>query len=310
MNTYTVGVDVGGTNIKLGIVSSAGKIIAKTRLATKGFGSHKTQFIDALVAAIQKLLKKRNLSLRQVRGIGIGLPGLIDPRQGTIIQLPNIPGWKNVSLVKLLKKKLNVPIYIENDVNLITLAEWKYGAGRGFTDLVCITLGTGVGGGLIFNNGLYRGSGFAAGEIGHMPIEKNGIACPCGGRGCFERYVGNAYLLQKIRKIFRRENMRIQDVFILANRGNKQALMFWKEFGQTLGFGLTGVVNLLNPQAIVIGGGVSNNFKFFAPAVRDVLKKRCMKVQGKMAKILRARFSHDAGILGAHVLVKETKFGS
>ncbi len=305
MSKFTVGVDIGGTNIKLGLVNSSGKIISQTRFETKSFASSKMKLIDALVDSIQTLISKNKLTLKNIQGIGIGLPGLIDPVKGVVKQLPNISGWTNVPLVALLKKKLSVPIFIDNDVNLITLAEWKFGAGRGCRDLLCITLGTGVGGGFIFENKLYRGPGYVAGEIGHMPIKENGIECPCGGRGCFERYVGNAYLTQKFQTIFKNNAMRTQDVYQLAEQGNARALQFWHEVGTTVGQGLIGVINLINPKMVVIGGGVSNNYKFFAPAMKDLIKKRCMKVQGSMVRIVRARFSHQAGILGAHVLVSE-----
>lgn len=305
MSQYTVGVDIGGTNIKLGLVNSSGKIISQTRFETKSFASSKIKLINALTEAIQKILIKNKCSIKNVKGIGIGLPGLIDPVKGVVKDLTNIPGWKNVSIVKMLKAKLHVPVFIENDVNLIALAEWKFGAAKGCRDLLCITLGTGVGGGLIFDNKLYRGPGFVAGEIGHMPIKENGIECPCGGRGCFERYVGNAYLLQRIKAIFKTNQPRTQDIFKLASQGNARAIQFWQEVGTTVGQGLVGVINLLNPKMVVVGGGVSNNYKFFAPALKEIIKKRCMKVQGSMVKIVRARFSHEAGILGAHVLVNE-----
>lgn len=305
MSKHTVGVDIGGTNIKLGLVSPSGKVIFQTRFETRSFASSPPKFITALADSIQKMIVKNKLPLKNIQGVGIGLPGLIDPVKGIVKDLTNIPGWKNVPLVKLLHAKLKLPVYIENDVNLITLAEWKYGAGRGCQDLICITLGTGVGGGLVFDNKLYRGPGFVAGEIGHMPMKEHGVACPCGGKGCFERYAGNAYLLHRIRTIFKNPEMRAQDVFKLAGQGNARAIQFWREVGRTVGEGLIGVINLLNPGMVVIGGGISNNYKFFAPELKRVVKERCMKVQGKMVRIVRGRFNHEAGILGAHVLVNE-----
>jgi glucokinase len=305
MKTYVIGVDVGGTNIKLGLVNPTGRIISKTRLDTKSFGADKTKLIDALVAAIRSLLDKNKIKKQDILGMGIGLPGLIDPQLGIVRQLPNIPGWKDVPLGQLLKNKLKIPIFIENDVKLISLAEWKYGAGRGCSDFICITLGTGIGGGLIFNNKLYTGPGFVAGEIGHIPIKENGIPCPCGGRGCFERYVGNGYLLQKARRIFKDSRICLPDVRIMAERGNKKAIQFWHEVGETLAQGLIGVTNLLNPRMIIIGGGVANNFPRFAPVLRGLVKKHAMKVQGKMVRIVRARFVEGAGILGADVLVRQ-----
>ena len=128
----------------------------------------------------------------------------------------------------IIQTQLKLPVFIDNDVNLVALGEWKLGAGKGYKNLVCITLGTGVGGGLVLNGELYRGEGFVAGEIGHIPLNEQGPACNCGGMGCFERYVGNRILMDKAASIFGKENIRPQDVFALANRGNALAVRFWR----------------------------------------------------------------------------------
>lgn len=307
MSKFTVGVDVGGTNIKLGIVNAAGKIVERSRLETRHLIGHKSELISAVVSAIKSLLSQAKVPLSKVEGVGFGLPGLIDPQRGVVLFLPNIPGWKNVPLRKIINSKLNVPVYLDNDVNVITLAEWQYGAGKGCGDLVCITLGTGVGGGLIFNNALYRGPGFVAGEIGHMPLNEEGPKCNCGGWGCFERYVGNRWLGEEAAAIFQKPGIIFPDIYPAAVRGDKKALEFWSRAGERIGNGLVGVVNLLNPRLIIIGGGVSNNFRFFSPAVKRVIRERAMKVQGKMVQIKRALLGDDAGIIGAHVLVRESR---
>lgn len=301
---YTVGVDVGGTNIKLGLVNPKGEIIDRSYLVTKAFSRDRKKLIHALLGNIHDLIRSNNLFKKEIQGIGLGLPGLINPYRGVINFLPNIPGWRNVPLKKIIEKKIGIKTFLENDVHLITLAEWKWGAGRGYQNLICMTLGTGVGAGLILNNELYRGEGFVAGELGHMPLNETGPKCNCGGHGCFERYVGNTVLFKKAEKIFRKKGMVTQDVFRLASRGNKKAVLFWREVGEQVGNGLVGVVNLLNPRLIIIGGGVSNNFKFFKDALRQTLQKRAMKVQASMVKIVRAQLGDDAGIMGAQVLVK------
>ncbi|HBR14464.1 MAG TPA: hypothetical protein DD723_02840 [Candidatus Omnitrophica bacterium] len=305
MKNLTIGVDVGGTNIKLGLVDSSGKIRDRSFLETKSYSSDKGKLISALADAVLNLLGKNKLTQADVLGVGLGLPGLIDPVRGIVHVLPNIPGWHNVPIKALLEKKTGIPTFIENDVNLITLGEWKFGIGQGCQNLVCITLGTGVGGGLILNNALYRGEGFVAGEIGHMPLNEKGPVCPCGGWGCFERYVGNQTLLAKARKTFKNKNMGIQDVFALANQGHSQALAFWEETATRIGNALVGVVNLLNPRMIIIGGGVANNFKYMGKTIEKIIQQRAMKVQAKMVKIVQARLIDDAGLIGAQVLVQE-----
>jgi glucokinase len=250
------------------------------------------------VANILNLLEAAKIDQKNILGVGIGLPGLIDVKKGIVNTLPNIPGWNKFPLTKVLRKKLRFPVVLGNDVNLMTLGEWKYGAGRGVQNLVCLTLGTGVGGGLVLNNELYRGPGFAAGEIGHMPLNEDGPACKCGGYGCFETYVGNSYLEKKARRIFGRK-VTLEEISGLAREGDRRAIHFWQEFGAHIGNALVGVVNLLNPDRIIIGGGVSN-----CPAF--VFSTRAMRVQSGMVKVIKAQLGNDAPLLGAKVLLEST----
>jgi glucokinase len=171
-----------------------------------------------------------------------------------------------------------------------------------------MTLGTGVGSGLILDNRLYRGEGFAAGEIGHMPPKRNGPKCNCGGSGCFERYVGNTVLLKKARKLFRDKTMTLEQVSLLASRKDPRAVAFWRETAVTIGDALTGVVNLLNPKLIIIGGGVANAHRFLFKTIADTIRARAMSVQGAMFKIKRAELGDDAGLIGARVLVDNPDF--
>jgi len=295
MNKFIIGVDVGGTNVKLGLVNPRGAIIARSRLNTKAFNRDKGQFTDALAGAIKSLIAHKRLKKNQILGVGVGMPGFINPQKGLVLFLPNIPGWHNVPFAGILSKRLGLPVFIDNDVNLITLAEWKKGVGKNIANLVCITLGTGVGSGLILDNRLYRGEDFLAGEIGHIPYRDSE----------FEKYVGNRTLFDRAARIFKRPGMRTQDVFALAQKGDKKARQFWYEVGEHVGFVMAGVVNTLNPKRIVIGGGVSNNYKYFVPGIRDTIKKLAIKGANKV-QIVRARLGDDAGIIGASFLVKES----
>ncbi len=303
MKRLVIGIDVGGTNVKLGLVSAQGKVISKAVLSTKDFRRRKAELVDAIVTLIRVTLKNNNLKKTDIAGIGIGLPGLIDPVRGMVHFLPNIPGWKNVPLRRIFERQLGIPTFLENDVNLIALGEWKFGAGRGARNMVCITLGTGVGGGLIFNNQLYRGEGFVAGEVGHIPLNEEGPACGCGGYGCFERYVGNRYVLKEAEKIFGIKGIDFPDIRRLTRQNPKKAMPFWETMATHIGNGLVGIINLLNPTLIVIGGGVSNNHRFLFPTIRKVIKRRALPVSGSMAKLVRAQLGDEAGIIGANVLV-------
>jgi glucokinase len=307
MKKYVVGVDVGGTNIKLGLVHPRGFVIARSHFPTKPFSSSKKKLIGVLAREIEKIISSEGLKHKDIAGIGIGLPGLIDYDRGVVLFLPNIPGWKNVPLKSILEKKLKLPVFVENDVKLITLAEWRFGAGKGVKNLICMTLGTGVGSGLILDNRLYRGAANAAGELGHVPLNEKGPACNCGGFGCFERYVGNKALFILAGQIMNKPDMTTQKMFALAEKGQTKALKFWREAATHIGNGLVGVVNLLNPELIVIGGGVSNNEKYLFPTIKEVVKKRAMSLQGSIVQIKRAKFGDDAGIIGAQVLVYNAK---
>ncbi len=305
MSRWIVGVDVGGTNIKLGLVDLNGHIKVKTNLTTKSYTQNKNILINALLKAIQNILDIQQIKRQSILGIGVGLPGLVNPERGIINFLPNIPGWRNVPVKKIFENKLGIPTFIDNDVNVITLAEWKYGAGAGYQNMICMTLGTGIGSGLILNNELYRGEGFVAGELGHVPLNEKGPKCNCGGFACFERYVGNKYLQEKAAQMLQRKTIALEEVYDLAKQGNKRALRFWEETAVHIGNGLVAAINLLNPRLIVIGGGVANNHKFLFKTIYKTIKQRVLKVSASMVKIKKAKLGDVAGIVGAQVLVKD-----
>ncbi len=303
MRSFVLGIDVGGTNVKIGLVNSAGRVFARTNLSTRSFVRSKNKLINAIVSSCEGILKEKKLKKKEILGIGIGLPGLVDTKRGVVHYLVNIPGWKNIPLKRIFEKRLRIPTFIDNDVNLMALGEWKFGAGRSIKNLICITLGTGVGGGLILNNELFRGDGFTAGEVGHIPLNEKGPRCNCGGSGCLESYVGNRYLLKKARKIFGK-NITLEEITRRAKRKDKNAIRFWKEAGRRIGLGLTSVVNLLNPKYIIIGGGVANAHAYTFPAIREMIRTRAMKIPARMVRVTRAKLGVDAGIIGTQVLVK------
>ncbi len=302
MKQYVVGVDVGGTNIKLGVVGPSGNVLVRTSFATKPFASHRIKLISALAREIEAGIITAGLSKGQIAGVGVGLPGLVDYEKGFVRFLPNIRGWQGVHLKSILQKKVKLPVFVDNDVKMITLAESKFGAGRGVRNLICLTLGTGVGSGLILNGELYRGQDNAAGELGHMPLNEHGPKCNCGGFGCFEAYVGNRALLTLAAKVMGKP-LATEEMFALAQKGHKKALLFWKTAAGHIGNGLVGIVNLLNPRLIIIGGGISNNEKFLFKTIASTIRRRAMSLQGRAFKIKRAQFKDDAGIIGAYVLV-------
>jgi len=299
---FIIAVDLGGTNLKLGLLNLDFKIIHKEILRTRKF-FRKESLISAIVTCVNTILEARGLKRSDILGIGLGLPGPVDEKNGIVHFFPNIPGWKEVRLKKILSKRLRLPIFLDNDANLMTLAEYKLGAARGFKNSLCITLGTGVGGGLIINGSLYRGSSNAAGEIGHVPINEEGARCNCGARGCLEAYIGNSRIIQEARRLFRRD-ISLEELSLLAKRHNRLALNTWSKVARRLGLALCGAVNLLNLDAIIIGGGVANAGRVLLDRVKKLINEQAMSVQAKQVRIFKAKLGNDAGLIGAAILVK------
>ncbi len=300
---YIVGVDLGGTNIKIGLIRN-NKILAKSVSPTPKFSSP-ARLIGVIISGIRQIFPAgAGYSLNGILGVGLGVPGPVDFVRGVVYYLPNINGWHNVRLAEIIRKELKRPVFVDNDANLMCLAESRLGAAWGKKNVVAITLGTGVGGGLLINGELYRGSGFLAGEIGHIPINEDGPRCNCGSSACLERYIGNRYILRDAKKVFKR-NVSLESLSEMARRGNPRAVRIWEDMSRHLGIALAGVVNLLNPEVIVIGGGVSAAGKAIFDSVRKIIRERAMPVQARSVRVLRAQLANDAGILGAGLLVRE-----
>jgi glucokinase len=300
---YIIAIDLGGTNLKLALVDLKYKIRDKLVLSTQRF-SKKESLILAISSSVKKLIENNCLTRSNILGVGLGLPGPIDVYKGIVHFFPNIPGWKEVNLRHILKRRLRLPVFLDNDANLMSLAEYKFGAAKGSRYALCITLGTGVGGGIIIEGNIYRGADNATGEIGHLPINEKGPRCNCGGRGCLETYIGNNSIKNKAKKLFKR-NISLEELSTLAKKKNKQALAIWSDVAAKLGIALVGLTNLFNPDCIVIGGGVANAGRILFDKVKEVVKRQAMTVQGRHVKILKAKLGNDAGLIGAAIFVKE-----
>lgn len=298
-----LGIDVGATFTKIALVNGECHLIAKTKISSAGFAV-KVVFVRKIKEALESVLKSRHLILNNVKGIGIGLPGQVDFEKGIIINLTNIKGWSHFHLVEYLKDFFNIPVFIENDANCMALAEARIGAAKGASFALCLTLGTGVGGGLIINNEIYRSPYFFGGEIGHMPVTLKGKTCVCGGAGCLEQYVGNRAIALKAQKVFKRK-IALEDLSAMAKNGHQKAKAVWEDVGCMLGMAIAGVVNIFNPQVIVIGGGVASAGKVLFSPIEKTVKKHAMKLLKKKVKIRAAKLGNDAGVLGAALLAKE-----
>ena len=301
MGSY-LGIDWGGTYVKAGILGSNGKIVKKVVYASKKLGQKKNfiREIDCLI----KGFKSYN-----IKGIGIGAPGIINIKNGFIYYLPNIPGWKNFPLAATLKKKFKLPVFVDNDANLFALAESRYGAAKDKSRSIFLTLGTGLGGSIIFNKKILNDQ-ISALELGHVPVSLKGQKCGCGSIGCIETFVGNKYLLKRYRQL-KKNKTKVNDisqVYEKALKGEPEAILLWREFSYCLGKFLSGMVNIFNPQVIIFGGGVSGAFKVFKPYLWETLKACAIAPQLKGLKLVRAQLK-DAGIIGAALLAKDNLWG-
>jgi glucokinase len=302
-NKFIIGIDLGGTNLKICLLDSRLHFKARRLLSTCDF-SHPVILINAIAEAILKIIADNSLKTNDILGVGMGLPGPIDVEKGLVHFFPNIPGWIDVPLKNILRKKTGLPVFIDNDANLMCLAEFKLGSAKTARNAVCLTLGTGVGGGLIVDGKLYRGSSFAAGEIGHMPINEKGPACNCGGIACLESYIGNRRIASRVKKVFKKD-IPLEVLSRMAKNNDKRAIRIWEDVGARLGLALVAIVNLLNPDRIVIGGGVANAGRVLFAKVEETIFTRAMVVQAKKVKVFKAKLGNDAGMLGAALLVKD-----
>ncbi len=312
MEQFLIGVDLGGTNIRMGVITPEGQILKKIQYPTDMSGGG-LAMMESLVSRLEHFVHEETQSdLSRVR-IGIGVAGPIDLRRGVLIAPPNLPDLNGFPLREFLQRKISLSIAIENDANAFTLGEGWKGAAKGGLHYCGITLGTGVGGGIVVEGKILHGAEGMGGEVGHMVLSPEGPLCGCGGRGCLEVYAsGNGIrrmALEAIEKskgkgiLYRSKedlrNLTSEEVFESAQKGDKTALMVFNEMGRYLGLGLVNLVNLFNPEKIVIGGKVSRAWDYFIRSAKDVVWKRAMKGQREKVEIVRAECGDDAGILGA-----------
>lgn len=316
MERLALGIDLGGSNIKAGIVNSKGEILREVSLPAEA-DRGPAHVIDQIAKSIHELLDGFSVNKEGFTGIGVGAPGTVDLDGGTVKYPPNFPGWTVVRLGEELQKKFDLRVEVDNDANAAAIGEARFGAGVGYQDFIMVTLGTGVGGGLILNGKIYRGPFGGAGELGHMSIDYDGPQCNCGNRGCVEVYVGAKYLTKravekvkvasesKILEYADRDLTKISPRFIslAAEQGDPTALEVLSETGTYLGIGLASVVNLLDVRIIIVGGGIAGAGKPLFHATEESVKQHVLKPMSENVKVLPAQLGNSAGILGAAALV-------
>ena len=339
---YSIGVDLGGTDIKAGLVSSVGDISCRVVLPTDvEIGGPK--FVAARIAeAVRQVIVKAPENHRETSEIwiGLGAPGLIIAETGVVHFSPNFPGWSDIPLVDyvnaelakldisndVVKRSSQIKNYklilkgMDNDVNVMTLGEFRHGAGVGYKNIVALTLGTGVGGGVVIDGQLYHGSQNTAGELGHTIVDPNGRYCGCGNQGCLEAYAGAKNIVERTEAKIKigyetilakttkdGASLTPRQIAEAAQAGDQLAMEIFAETGRYIGIALTSIAHILNPQIAIIGGGIAEaGEKLLFEPIRAELSKRAMDIPARM-KIVKAHLGNDAGIVGAAMLAFESE---
>ena len=309
-----IGIDVGGTNVKIALVEN-GKIIYSNSVPTYAKMGYEYT-VNNIKQSIRDLMKETSTTEKDIEGIGFDFPGQVDYKTGIVKLAPNIPGWVNIPIAKLIEDEFHIPTKIDNDVRCATLGEMKFGAGRGCENFICITVGTGIGSGIVINGQIVRGASNAAGELGHIKLQmEDGPLCGCGDSGCLEAFAsGPAIVAMACEYLKGGKSAKFAEMagdgeitpYIVAKAaeaGDPVAKRIFEIIGYRIGMGLTSVINLLNPERVIIGGGVAECGELLLDPVKRTIKARAMKVAGETVEIVPAELGNSAGVIGASMLI-------
>lgn len=299
-----IGVDLGGTNLRSALLKQTGELLDKDQEAT-----HALEGCKRVLARIADTIKRQQRQAADrgltVAAVGVGAPGVIHLDTGIVVKSPNFPDWNNLPLKEELEKALGIPVFIENDANAAALGEQWQGAGQGINSMILLTLGTGVGGGIVLNNRIWQGADGMAGELGHMTLIPEGRPCGCGNRGCLEMYASSRGIVQSYCETRNRtailpsNALTSEQVYQAARSGDQAALAVMQDMGRMLGIGIANLINIFNPEMIVLGGGVKDAWELFIGATRGEVMKRAFRVPAERTKIVPSLLGGDAGMIGA-----------
>ena len=322
MSTNVVGVDMGGTKILSAVIDAEGNILGTAKLSTKA-AEGKSAVIDRIAESIEKAIDKSSVDNASIQAIGIGAPGPLDPETGVVIFAPNL-GWRDVPLKTELEARTGFPTFVDNDVNIGTLGEHAFGAAQGVENVVGIFVGTGIGGGIILNGELFHGASKTAGEVGHIIVKADGPRCGCGTRGCLEAIASRTAMAKQFRKAIKKKGKKSvltkltdgdlsvirSGVLVKAIRASdKLTLKVFKKATKYLGIGIGSIVNFLNPDMIVLGGGVVEALDdTFIDNIRTYAEKYALPNTLDGVQIVRAKLGDNSGILGAAALARQRFF--
>jgi glucokinase len=309
-----IGIDVGGTNVKIAVVGTTGKVHTRGVIDTNPSEGPRKTFGRVKAAADSLIRFRKDVELT---GVGVGCAGLIDPVKGRVYSPPNLPAWENAPLKRIVERQFGVYTIVDNDANSAAYGEFRLGVRC--RNMVFVTLGTGVGGGVIADGRLLRGASNYAAELGHTAVTVDGPRCHCGSRGCLEAYVGSYGLIRDAREQMRTRNSRVlkrwvesekrrltpELIFAAAIRRDAAASAVVRAAGEYLGVGIASLINIFNPEAVVLGGGVAGSFDVLRPHVERTVRRRAFAESAKRAEIVKSELGNDAAVLGAAMLAKD-----
>jgi len=310
-----IGIDLGGTKILTAVADDNGEIIARVKLATETeLGQERIK--KNIFKSIYKVLEKTDIKIEKIKSIGIGSPGPLNVEKGIIYESANLP-IKNMEIVDLIEKETGINTYLQNDANTAALGEKVFGVGKEADDLLYITISTGVGGGIIINGKIYYGHTGNAGEIGHMTVDPTGPKCGCGNYGCLESFSSGTAIKNMakkaiendestlIKKLAKDQKLSAKLVAKAAAKGDQKALDIFAKAGYYLGIGIANLVNIFNPEMIILGGGVLKAKEYFLDRAKEEFKKRALKAPADIVKIKEAVLEDEIGVKGAIALAMQ-----
>lgn len=293
--------DLGGTNIRAAAVAYDGSIVARAKTLTPNSSS------QDIVTAFAKLADEcSEIANTHFQAAGAAVPAAIDKTSGILEKLPNVKSLEGIHLQEHLERRLGIPFEIENDATAATVGEHRFGAAAGCSDVIGITLGTGIGGGIIINGSVHRGKNGTAGEIGHVCIEPDGYPCGCGSHGCIEQYASGTSIARDAAKAGLTDTSPL-GVYDAAKKGDERAVKIFDSMGRYLGIFIAGLLNTINPERVVIAGGVASAWDMFEPRMRSELVIRAYPQPLETVSIVKAKLGDDAGLLGMASLVMNAK---
>ena len=315
LEQLVIGIDLGGTKIHTALVDGSGRIVLHDHRETQA-SEGRQAVLNRMLAASRRIKAQAEAAGTPVAAVGIGSPGPLDVTQGVVLNPPNLPGWNGVPLKRLIEEGLGLPAFLENDANAAALGEHRFGAGRGVAHMIYVTAGTGIGGGLILDGKLYHGAAGMAGEIGHMTILPNGPLCGCGNRGCLEAMASGRAIAQRAQERLTRavparmaalvagdpQRITAELVTEAAKQGDDEAQEILSEALSYLGIGMANLVNLFNPQLIVIGGGLTNLGETLFDTVRRAIDRHALAGPAQAVRVMPAELADNVGVLGAAAL--------